>query len=137
MEVIGYIETVDLPELELFGLDAKIDTGADSSSIHCDDIIVEGDMVTFLLHDEVHPAYHGKKITLPIAKRKKVKSSNGKSQERIFVEIPIKLGCKTYIAEVSLSNREKMKYAMLIGRGFMSHRYIVDVSRKYMTKKGK
>jgi len=135
MEVIGYIETVDLPELELFGLDAKIDTGADSSSIHCDDMIIDGDMVSFSLCDEVHKAYHGKKITLPIAKRKKVKSSNGKSQERIFIKTLIKLGCKSYEAEISLSNRENMKYPMLVGRRFMSHRYLVDVSHRYITKK--
>ena len=42
MEVVGYIESVDLPEIELFQLDAKIDTGADSCSIHCDDIKIEG-----------------------------------------------------------------------------------------------
>lgn len=137
MEVVGYIESVDLPEVELFGLDAKIDTGADSCSLHCDDIVIDEDTVTFLLHDEVHPAYHGKRITLSIAKRKKVKSSNGKTEERIFIEIPIKLGCKTYNAEISLSNRQNMKYPMLIGRRFMSHRYLVDVSHKYITKKEK
>ncbi len=135
MEVIGYIENVDLPELELFDLDAKIDTGADSSSIHCDEITVEGEMVSFLLHDEVHEAYHGKKITLPIYKTKRVKSSNGKSEERIFIKTSIKLGCRTYEAEISLSNRENMKYPMLVGRRFMSRRYLVDVSHKYITKK--
>jgi hypothetical protein len=137
MEVIGYIEKVDLPDLELFDLDAKIDTGADSSSIHCDEIIVKGEMVSFLLHDEVHEAYHGKKITLPIHKIKRVKSSNGKSEERIFIKTAIKLGCKTYEAEVSLSNRKNMKYPMLVGRRFMSHRYLVDLSHKYITKKEK
>lgn len=137
MEVIGYIESVDLPEIELFGLDAKIDTGADSCSIHCDDINVEGDTVTFLLHDEVHKAYHGKKITLPIYKIKRVKSSNGKSEERIFINSSIKLGCKTYEAEISLTNRENMKYPMLIGRRFLSHNYLIDVSHKYITKKEK
>ena len=137
MEVVGYIESVDLPEIELFELDAKIDTGADSCSIHCDDIKVEGDRVSFLLHDEVHEAYHGKKITLPIHKIKNVKSSNGKIEERVFIQSSIRLGCKTYNAEISLSNRKNMKYPMLIGRRFMSHRYLVDVSHKYITKKEK
>lgn len=135
MEVIGYIETIDLPELDLFGLDAKIDTGADSCSIHCDEIVIKGNKVTFLLHDDIHSSYHGKKITLPIAKRKKVKSSNGKSEERIFIHSQLKLGCKSYQAEISLSNRENMRYPMLIGRRFMSHRYLVDVSRKFITTK--
>ena len=137
MEVVGYIESVDLPEIELFELDAKIDTGADSCSIHCDDIKIEGEMVTFLLHDEVHEAYHGKKITLPIHNIKRVKSSNGKSEERIFIKSLIKLGCKTYQAEISLTNRENMKYPMLIGRRFLSHHYLIDVSHKYITKKDK
>lgn len=137
MEVVGYIESVDLPEIELFDLDAKIDTGADSCSIHCDDIIVEGETVTFLLHDEVHEAYHGKKITLPIYKIKRVKSSNGKSEERIFIKSLIKLGCKTYEAEISLTNRENMKYPMLIGRRFLAHHYLIDVAHKYITKKEK
>lgn len=137
MEVIGYIESVDLPKMELFGLDAKIDTGADSCSLHCDEMKVEGDVVTFLLHDEVHEAYHGKKITLPIHKIKRVKSSNGKSEERVFIKSSIKLGSKTYQAQISLANRENMKYPMLIGRRFLSRRYLIDVSHKYITKKDK
>lgn len=137
MEVIGYIESVDLPKMELFGLDAKIDTGADSCSLHCDEMKVKGDVVTFLLHDEVHEAYHGKKITLPIHKIKRVKSSNGKSEERVFIKSSIKLGSKTYQAQISLANRENMKYPMLIGRRFLSRRYLIDVSHKYITKKDK
>ncbi len=137
MEVIGHIETVDIPGLELFALDTKIDTGADSCSMHCDDIEIEGENVTFTLHDEVHPAYHGKRLTLPIFKIKRVKSSNGKSEERVFVKSLLKLGCKTYEAEISLTNREKMKYPMLIGRRFLSHRYLIDVSRKNITKENK
>lgn len=134
MEVIGHLETVDITELELFALDTKIDTGADSCSMHCDDIEVEGDKVTFTLHDEVHPAYHGKRLTLPIYKIKRVKSSNGRSEERVFIKTMLKLGCKAYETEISLTNREKMKYPMLIGRRFLSHRYLIDVSHKYMTK---
>jgi len=134
MEVIGYIERVDLPGLDLFALDAKIDTGADSCSMHCDDIEVEGKNVIFTLHDEVHPAYHGKRLTLPIFKIKNVKSSNGSIEERVFVKSMVKLGCKMYEAEISLTNRENMKYPMLIGRRFLSHHYLIDVSHKYITK---
>ncbi len=134
MEVIGYIERVDLPGLDLFALDAKIDTGADSCSMHCDDIEIECENVIFTLHDEVHPAYHGKRLTLPIYKIKNVKSSNGRSEERVFVKSMLKLGCNTYEAEISLTNRENMKYPMLIGRRFLSHHYLIDVSHKYITK---
>lgn len=135
MEVVGYIESVDLPEMELFGLDAKIDTGAERCSLHCDEIKTEGGKVSFLLHDKVHPAYHGKRFTFDIFKKDTVKSSNGRSEERIFIKSKIKLGCKTYEAEISLADRRTMKYPMLVGRRFMSQRYLVDVSHKYITLK--
>lgn len=134
MEVIGHLECVDIPQMHLFGLDAKIDTGADSCSLHCDDISMDKKEVTFTLHDEVHPAYHGKRITMPIHKISSVKSSNGQREKRCFIKTPIKLGCKSYEAVISLTNRENMKYPMLIGRKFLSHHYLVDVSKKYITK---
>lgn len=42
----------------------KIGTGLDSNSLHCDDIFIDDEKVLFhfSLLDEVHPAYHGKKI---------------------------------------------------------------------------
>ena len=57
-KIIGRREVVDILDLELFELDAKIDTGADSNSLHCDDIFVDSEkrIVTFTLLDKVHPA---------------------------------------------------------------------------------
>ena len=77
-KIIGRREIVDILDLELYGLDAKIDTGADSNSLHCDDIFIDNEnkIVTFKLLDEVHPAYHGKKNSnapLQIKKSKKFK----------------------------------------------------------------
>ncbi|MEZ4692954.1 MAG: hypothetical protein R2837_02865 [Aliarcobacter sp.] len=64
-KIIGRREVVDILDLELYGLDAKIDTGADSNSLHCDDIFIDDEkFVHFTLLDEVHPAYHGKKHKL-------------------------------------------------------------------------
>lgn len=134
MELIGAIEHVSIPVLELFGLDGKIDTGADSCALHCDAVMIEGDRVTFILHDSVHAAYHGKKISMPIYKTKKVKSSNGKSQIRVFIKTALQLGMQTYEAEISLADRTHMKYPFLIGRKFLMHRYLIDVSKKYLTK---
>lgn len=134
MEVVGYLETVNIRFLEIFELDAKIDTGADSCALHCDNIKTEGDNVTFTLHDEVHDAYHGKSFTMPIHKIKTIKSSNGKSEDRVFIKTDLQLGYKSYEAEISLTNRANMKYPMLIGRRFLARHYLVDVSKKHITK---
>ncbi len=38
-KIVGSKELISILDLELFDLDAKIDTGADSNAIHCDDIL--------------------------------------------------------------------------------------------------
>jgi hypothetical protein len=119
----------------LFDLDAKVDTGADSNSLHCDDIFIDDEnFVHFTLLDEIHPAYHGKKIKLPLYKLKKVKSSNGVVQKRASIKVTISFFGKKYRTIVSLTNRSDMKYPMLIGRKFLTNRFLVDVSQEYLTK---
>ncbi|BAK74534.1 MAG: ATP-dependent zinc protease [Arcobacter sp.] len=135
-KVIGRREIVDILDLELFDLDAKIDTGADSNSLHCDDIFIDNDnkFVYFTLLDKVHPAYHGKKIKMPLYKIKKVKSSNGIIQLRATIQVSVSFFGKKYKTDISLTDRSDMKYPMLIGRKFLANRFLVDVSKEYLTK---
>jgi|TARA_R110002033_G_scaffold10172_8_gene33393 hypothetical protein len=121
--------------LELFDLDAKVDTGADSNALHCDDIEIEEDKVSFTLLDEVHASYHGKRITLPIYKIKRVKSSNGTVQIRPSIKITVKFFGKKYKSIISLTNRADMKFPMLIGRRFLKDKFLVDVSQEYLCNK--
>ena len=134
-KIIGRREIVSILDLELFELDAKIDTGADSNSLHCDDIYIDDEnFVHFKLLDEIHPAYHGKKIKLPLYKLKKVKSSNGTVQQRASIQVTISFFGKKYKSVISLTDRSDMKYPMLIGRKFLAKRFLVDVSQEYLTK---
>ena len=127
-----------MPELSFFNIDAKIDTGAYSSSIHCDDIHLNNDgTVHFKLLDALHPDYCKQHIKMPVSKIKKVKSSNGKTEERIFIETIIELSGQQYKAELSLTDRQNMKYPMLIGRKYLEGHFLVDVSLKYHYNKNK
>ncbi len=134
-KIIGKRELVSILDLELFDLDAKIDTGADSNSLHCDDIYIDDEnFVHFTLLDKVHPAYHTKKIKMPLYKIKRVKSSNGTVQIRASIKVDIQFFNKKYTTVISLTNRADMKYPMLIGRKFLANRFLVDVSQEYLTK---
>ena len=136
--IVGHIESLSILDLELYDLDAKIDTGADSNSLHCDDIYVdENNNVHFKLLDEVHPSYHGKKMILPLYKMKRVKSSNGKSEKRPSVRVKVDFFGKKYMTVISLTNRDTMKYPMLVGKKFLENRFLVDVSKTYLSKIGK
>ncbi|MFA7090908.1 MAG: RimK/LysX family protein [Arcobacteraceae bacterium] len=135
-KVIGRREVVSIVELELNDIDAKIDTGADSNALHCDDIFIdENNFVYFKLLDEVHPSYHGKQMKMPLYKVKRVKSSNGEMQLRPSIKVTLDFFGKQYKSVISLTNRADMKYPMLIGRQFLCKRFLVDVSCDYLTKK--
>ena len=134
-KIVGSKELISILDLELFDLDAKIDTGADSNAIHCDDIFIDDDkMVHFTLLDEVHESYHGKKMMIPLYKVKKVKSSNGVIQHRPSIKVAVKFMGKKYVAVISLTDRSDMQFPMLIGRKFLSGKFLVDVSKEYLCK---
>lgn len=133
-KIIGRREIISILDLDLYDLDAKIDTGADSNALHCDNIIIENDIVHFCLLDEVHDSYHGKRMSIPLYKVKKVKSSNGEIELRPSIKVSVEFMGKTYISIISLTNRSDMKFPMLIGRRFLKDKFIVDVSQEYVSK---
>lgn len=112
-----------------------MDTGAYASSIHCTEIYINDDnTVHFKLLDDSHPDYSHQDIVMPIYKVKKVKSSNGTYEERVFIKTTISLFGKKIKTRISLTNRADMKYPMLIGRLFLNEHFIVDTSLKYQTE---
>lgn len=135
LKIIGRLEKVDIPAWDLYELDAKIDTGAYTSSLHCHHIETnetkDEPTVRFNLLDPSHEAYNEKLFELPIYKSKKVKSSNGQTEERIIVKTSLVLAGRTLEAELSLTDRSEMRYPLLIGRKLLKERFIVDVSQKY------
>jgi hypothetical protein len=134
---IGRNEYISLPELNFADIDAKIDTGAYSCSIHCDDIRLDADgtHVRFRLLDDSHPDYHDRDTVLPVHEVRRVKSSNGTVEERIFVKTALELFGQVYETELSLTDRASMKYPMLIGRKYLEGRFVVDVALQYLAAK--
>jgi len=64
--IIGSKELVDFPELGFVRVPAKIDTGADSSSIWASDITEQDGKLEFYLFDEQSPYYTGQKVSTDI-----------------------------------------------------------------------
>ncbi|WP_164510796.1 ATP-dependent zinc protease family protein [Nonlabens xiamenensis] len=124
--IIGRTDRADFPKLEIKGIDIKIDTGAYTSSIHCKDIEeVDGVLYATLL-DEAHEQYHGKRLSFEEYKITSVRSSNGQVDLRYEVQANIRIFKKLYKISLTLSNREEMKYPVLIGRKFLTPKFMVD-----------
>nr|WP_321266483.1 RimK/LysX family protein [uncultured Sulfurimonas sp.] len=134
-KIIGRKELISIIDLDLQNLDAKVDTGADSNALHCDDIEIDGDgYVHFTLLDEIHESYHGKRMKLPLHRVKKVRSSNGELQNRPSIKVMVDFFGHKYSTIISLTSRSDMKFPMLIGRKFLSGKFLVDVSQEYIAK---
>ena len=125
-EIIGAIDKFDLPLLNLQNIQSRIDTGATNSSLHCSDIKrVDNIFVKCkLLNNEY--------LVEEISKIKDVKNSNG-IQKRFFIKTQIVIFGKTYITELSLSDRSNMTYAFLLGRDVLEKDFIVDVSKENLS----
>ena len=135
-KIIGRVEHVSFPEWNLYDLDAKIDTGAYTSSLHCHHIEKTGDTtIRFNLLDPTHEIYNEKLFELPIYKEKTVKSSNGITEQRFIVKTRMQLMKQLYDVELSLTDRSEMTYPVLLGRKLLRGRFLVDVSSKYLSEK--
>lgn len=124
--IIGRTDRADFPKLEIESLDVKIDTGAYTSSIHCTDILEEKGVLIATLLDEAHEQYHGRQMRFDEYEVTSVRSSNGTSELRYEVRSNIRLFGKLWKISLTLSNREEMRYPVLIGRKFLSSKFIVD-----------
>lgn len=122
--------------LSLYQLDAKIDTGAYTSSLHCHNVKLFTEnaeqYVRFYVLDPRHPEYENKPFQTRVHKMKNIKSSNGQVENRIIIKQHVLFAGKKRVIELSLSNRSKMRYPVLLGRKFVSGRFLVDVSKTYL-----
>ncbi|MEP1034268.1 RimK/LysX family protein [Ekhidna sp.] len=132
--IIGRLDIVDLPDLGVEDIHAKVDTGAYRSSLHCKKVHEAGGVLYFTIHtDTGYQEYETIDWT-----QKVVKSSNGKAQKRYVIKTRIRIFQKNYMASISLTDRSEMKNPLLIGRKMLSRKFIVDVSEKnlsYLKKK--
>ncbi|MEZ4694518.1 MAG: RimK/LysX family protein [Aliarcobacter sp.] len=125
-EILGEIDKFNLPSLNLTNINARIDTGATTSSIHCTNIIKIDNQVKCKLLNK-------SEILKPILKTIEVKSSNGEKNTRYFIKGDIEIFNKIYEIELSLNDRTNMKYPLLIGRELLKKGFIVDVQKQNLS----
>lgn len=86
----------------------------------------------FHILDPSHPEYRNQPFESPVFKIKKIRSSNGIVAERVIIKQKAQFCGESRTIQLSLSDRSSMKYPVLIGRRFISERYLVDVSKKFL-----
>ncbi|MEI7838738.1 MAG: RimK/LysX family protein [bacterium] len=132
MVVIGSKELISFPRLKVFDVPAKIDTGADTSSVWVSGIKVTREGLTFKLFNKRNQYYTGETITVPNFETTVIKNSSGLPQKRYKVRMVILVHNRRIRAYFTLADRSTMQYPILLGRRLLTNKFIVDVSKEYI-----
>ena len=131
--VVGAVEQVVLLPWGL-RVPARIDTGAARSSLDARDIRVlkkergKDQEVEFKLPDK----YGGYAARRKIVTWQGTRSSDGGLEKRPVVELDLIIGPKHLTTQVTLNDRSKMEFPLLVGRNTLHKVFVVDVERENM-----
>lgn len=133
---IGWREWLALPELQVPAIKAKVDTGARTSALHA--FFVEPfnkggqQMVRF----GVHPLQKKLDVEIiceaPVKDYREVSDSGGHREMRYVIETTILIGDLPRQVEMTLTNRDNMKFRMLLGRTAMWGLQVIP-DKSYLT----
>lgn len=127
--IAGWIERVSLPDKSLV-FEAKLDTGADSSSLNGHDIerFRQGgqSFLRFVLSDDGGKSV---KIEAPVVRLVRVKRAGTESDSRAVVRLKVCVGGKIVEGDFTVADRADLSYQVLIGRNVLAGRILVDSGR--------
>jgi hypothetical protein len=137
--ILGWREWVALPDLGLPAIKAKIDTGAKTSALHAFRIQRFKHNGVDWLKFGIHPLQLNQSIVreckAPLLDQRTVTDSGGHEEERFVIQTQLSIGNDLYPVELTLTDRDDMRFRMLLGRqGILKH-MLVDASASFLLKR--
>ncbi len=141
-QVLGWREWVALPDLRVRALKVKVDTGARTSALHAEDIVILRNRRTGerSVRFTLYPRKRRDKPLVakaPLIGFRKVKSSVGEITERPVISTKLRVDADEWAIEITLINRDIMGYRMLLGRSAIQHGFVIDPARSYLLPRPK
>jgi hypothetical protein len=133
---LGWREWIALPDINIPRIKAKVDTGARTSCLHT--FFVESfrrkgvEYVRFGVHPEQKNTEMAAVCEARLLDRRVVSDSGGHKETRCVILTRAIIGARTEHIEITLTNRDSMRFRMLLGRTALQGRYLVDSAGSYL-----
>lgn len=139
LAVLGWREWVDLPELGLKDIKAKVDTGARTSALHAFEVRQFDDDGRRQVEFKMHPRQRDNDTVVvcraDVIDERVVRDSGGHEEKRWVIETPVVIGDHSWPIEITLTARDDMLFRMLLGRTAIRKRAVVNPARSYLVGK--
>lgn len=137
--LIGRDEWCQLPDLHIPAIKAKIDTGAKTSALHALNIHPIKKNRKHFVRFDIHPLQGNENILIsciaPLIDERHIMSSSGHKEHRYVILTTVIINDQQWEMEVTLSNRDPLRYRMLLGREALNSRVLIDPSLSCNQKK--
>lgn len=131
--LIGWQEWCSLPNLKVKYVKAKVDTGAKTSAIHAFNIrekVIKKEKYVFF---DIHPIQGNDEIVIStkakVVDERNVMSSNGGKEKRYVILTKLVMGGISFDIEMTLTNRDSLRFRMLLGRDALAKHFIIDAEK--------
>ncbi len=126
-DVVGWRELVGLPDFNIQEMRAKIDTGARTSALHAEnqELFERAGQKWVRFKFPVRGPAPDHLLEAQVIDERNIKNTGGVPERRLIIRTTLLLGRHRWKIDVSLADRKKMEFDLILGRTALRSRRVL------------